>query len=1076
MDARNFGLHKPGFACSKQELHCRRMCIRRSWGTILCSLIVGLVLPTISVAQSVLLDDAHTSTAPKTIDSNFGTNPNLFVNSAGNVYVKFKLSSTLPAGTPGSAVERATLKLYLANVTTAGKLDVYTVAGPWDEVTITGRNGPALGGLLTTTTQITLDKRNEFLVIDITALVQQWLGDDGQGTNGIPNHGLAIVSHPVDGTTPEIANITFDSKENSQTSHEAQLNIQLDGSVGGLNRVEHDTSLTGDGTVSSPLGVANGGITNSHLANDAVTADKIADNAVNSSELSDGAVTSPKISAPLSLTSADPNFTLSAANTGTGPAITAIGAIDTSTQYNLGSKRVLSGPGTNNFFAGIEAGTSNTTGTANAFFGKNAGQANSTGSFNAFVGNNAGAGNTTGQSNSFFGDAAGFRNADAHDNAFFGTTAGFRNTASNNSFFGSRAGFDNATGSDNSFFGSSAGTRNTTGGDNSFFGFFTGRANTSGFRNSYFGSFAGVNGSTGQQNSFFGSDAGFDNRTGSSNSFFGDSAGKNNQTGGVNSFFGASSGFSNISGQFNSFFGVVAGHQNTTGGSNAFFGYGAGLNNKTGESNTFVGMTTGGTNLAGSNLTLIGTSANVGVDNLSYATAIGAGAVVNTSNTLVLGRSFDSVQVPGALNVAGTFAANTLEAATQFNIGGNRILSMPGQDNLFLGLNAGIANTTGFSNAFAGNGAGRANTSGNQNSFFGQFAGFLNTTGFSNSFLGTGAGDSNTSGFRNSFLGVLAGADNTTGSGNVFLGFTAGALNTTGSNNTILGNDAHVGAVDLNFATAIGSGALVSTSNTLVLGRNADTVQVPGTLNVAGSFGANILNAGTRFDIGGNRVLSVSGGQFFPNTNVFAGVGAGALTTPSPDTFAGNVNAFFGESAGAANTTGHSNAFFGSSAGFHNTSGADNAFFGRVAGFKNTTGGGNTFAGTIAGENNTTGNANVFVGFAAGFANNSGTQNTGIGSYADVGAGFSNATAIGYGAKVSQSNSLVLGSIAASGYPDTNIGIGTTTPRTKLHLAGGKIYVEANGQGVILKAPGGACFELTVTDAGTLATAVVACP
>lgn len=30
-------------------------------------------------------------------------------------------------------------------------------------------------------------------------------------------------------------------------------------------------------------------------------------------------------------------------------------------------------------------------------------------------------------------------------------------------------------------------------------------------------------------------------------------------------------------------------------------------------------------------------------------------------------------------------------------------------------------------------------------------------------------------------------------------------------------------------------------------------------------------------------------------------------------------------------------------------------------------------------------------------------------------------------------------------------------------------------QGIILKSPGGACFELTVTDAGALATTAVAC-
>jgi hypothetical protein len=59
---------------------------------------------------------------------------------------------------------------------------------------------------------------------------------------------------------------------------------------------------------------------------------------------------------------------------------------------------------------------------------------------------------------------------------------------------------------------------------------------------------------------------------------------------------------------------------------------------------------------------------------------------------------------------------------------------------------------------------------------------------------------------------------------------------------------------------------------------------------------------------------------------------------------------------------------------------------------------------------------------------------------------------------------------------DTSVGIGTTAPKAKLHVARGKIYVEASGQGVILKSPGGSCFEMTVTDAGALTTAAVACP
>ncbi|MDQ3257625.1 MAG: tail fiber domain-containing protein [Acidobacteriota bacterium] len=78
--------------------------------------------------------------------------------------------------------------------------------------------------------------------------------------------------------------------------------------------------------------------------------------------------------------------------------------------------------------------------------------------------------------------------------------------------------------------------------------------------------------------------------------------------------------------------------------------------------------------------------------------------------------------------------------------------------------------------------------------------------------------------------------NNTTGISNSFVGETAGYSNTTGSNNTIIGGGANVDAGNLNFATAIGAFATVSTSNTIVLGRSfgADKVRIPG-LGAAGA-------------------------------------------------------------------------------------------------------------------------------------------------------------------------------------------------------------------------------------------------
>ena len=50
---------------------------------------------------------------------------------------------------------------------------------------------------------------------------------------------------------------------------------------------------------------------------------------------------------------------------------------------------------------------------------------------------------------------------------------------------------------------------------------------------------------------------------------------------------------------------------------------------------------------------MLGTNAKIGAADLNNATAIGAGAVVSTSNTVVLGRSVDAVKVPGLLSVKG---------------------------------------------------------------------------------------------------------------------------------------------------------------------------------------------------------------------------------------------------------------------------------------------------------------------------------------------------------------------------------------------------------------------------------------
>ncbi len=106
----------------------------------------------------------------------------------------------------------------------------------------------------------------------------------------------------------------------------------------------------------------------------------------------------------------------------------------------------------------------------------------------------------------------------------------------------------------------------------------------------------------------------------------------------------------------------------------------------------------------------------------------------------------------------------------------------------------------------------------------------------SNLSVGVEAGQSDATSDGNTFVGFRAGQVNTIGDDNTFVGAYAGDSNTTGRANTLLGGGADVTGPDLEYATAIGAFARVSTSNTIVLGRDGgqDKVRLAG-LGAAGS-------------------------------------------------------------------------------------------------------------------------------------------------------------------------------------------------------------------------------------------------
>jgi len=156
-------------------------------------------------------------------------------------------------------------------------------------------------------------------------------------------------------------------------------------------------------------------------------------------------------------------------------------------------------------------------------------------------------------------------------------------------------------------------------------------------------------------------------------------------------------------------------------------------------------------------------------------------------------------------------------------------------------------------------------------------------------------------------------------------------------------------------------------------------------------------------------------------------VAIGRLALDALQSGAGNT-AVGNQALGLAAAAGHTVAI-GDKALLSTTFSPLNTAVGARAGEALTQGGQNTFVGAYAALNLTTGDNNVIVGTGAGSGATTGTALTLLGLSADAAPGLTNATAIGAGAVVSQTNSLVLGNNAS-------VGIGTSAPQDRLHVVG----------------------------------------
>jgi len=196
--------------------------------------LLGLLVFLWSTAYAQITPSADSYTNTATPTTNNGAKTLLDVDGASQTtYIQFNLAS-IPTT---ASISQATLKLYVNSVTTAGSFNVDYVNSAWSESTIDASNAPTPGTTIASNVNVATADKNQYILINVTPAVQAWL--NGSETN----NGIALVAN---GTF----NATFDSKENTATSHAPELDIAFAGGEGTITGVTtaSGSGLTGGGT------------------------------------------------------------------------------------------------------------------------------------------------------------------------------------------------------------------------------------------------------------------------------------------------------------------------------------------------------------------------------------------------------------------------------------------------------------------------------------------------------------------------------------------------------------------------------------------------------------------------------------------------------------------------------------------------------------------------------------------------------------------------------------------------------------------------------------------------------------
>ena len=477
---------------------------------------------------------------------------------------------------------------------------------------------------------------------------------------------------------------------------------------------------------------------------------------------------------------------------------------------------------------------------------------------------------------------------------------------------------------------------------------------------------------------------------------------------------------------------------------------------------------------------------------------VGLGAGTNNSSSTRIGLNTLSNNTTGVNNTAAgdhALRANT----TGYNNAsfGSRSLysNTSGSNNTAVGHYALHSNSSGSNNAGFGLGALR-NTTGSNNAATGLYSLYGNTTGTYNVAHGSEAGrfitdgsTPNLTGDYNVFIGSLTKALADNDQNEIVIGYNATGV---GSNSATLGNDditktvlkgnvgigitspsskLHVSGGDAIINTLnIGLGAGSNNSTNTSIGVDSLSNNTIGVQNVAvgyqtllnnteglrnvsigyqslytntvGDSNISIGYKSLHFNVSGLQNISIGDLSLFNNTGSYnTAIGFSALKSNT----SGNSNSSIGFNSLLNNTTGTRNTAQGFEVLYNNTTGGNNVASGYKSIYGNTSGTFNVASGYLSLYANTTGSNNVAIGYQAGrfitdgsTANTTGDYNVFLGTDTKALAdNDQNEIVIGYNTTGLGSNSAVLGNDSITKTVlKGNVGIGTTSPSSKLHVNG----------------------------------------